>query len=226
MCLLQQWWADNSPDIPIHYGPEMSYFVQNKLLGIIRSHGSKVKIQATCDLPQINMNVSEMELWDVNNRDDVPTTAMVSRQQPWHTNPLWAKTSIFCSKLMSDHITALPGETGPIWRFKLLNMCQCFWTEIKKCQQQWWCACHSNGEQTTALTYQSTMGQKCQILFRTHQWWENSSKNEDLNHLWMFLELWNAKFCSKQISLASHHINDIISKKEKLSLDNRNQSED
>jgi hypothetical protein len=35
------------------------------------------------------------------------------------------------------------------------------------------------------------------------------------------------KFCSKQISLASHHINDmIISKKEKLSPEKRVQSED
>ena len=40
------------------------------------------------------------------------------------------------------------------------------------------------------------------------------------------LELWNGKFCSKWISLALHHINDmIISKKEKLSLEKRVQSE-
>ena len=160
--------------------------------------------------------------FNVNNRDDVPTTAMVSRQQPWHTMPQWAKTFIFCSKLTSDHITAFSGETGPIWRFKLLNICECFWSKIKKCQQSWWCAYYSNGEQTTALTYQSTMDQKCQILFRTHQWWKNSSKNEDLNHWWTFLN-WNCEMSNFVQNKFPWHR---ISKTEKLSLEKRVQSED
>jgi hypothetical protein len=156
MCLLQQWWADNSPDIPCHYGPRLSYFVQN-WHPITLQLSLEKRVQFEDSSCWIYVNVFELKLRNVNNRDDVPTTAMVSRQQPWHTNPLWAKNARFCSEHINDG--------------------------------------------------------------------KNSSNNEDLNV--SELELWNSKFCSKQISLASQHINDmIISKKEKLSLKKRVQSED
>ena len=50
----------------------------------------------------------------------------------------------------------------------------------------------------------------CQILFRTHQWWENTSKNEDLNHLWMFLN-WNCEMPNfVQNKPHWHHITSMI----------------